>query len=411
MNVVIVTQVYAPEMGASSERLRSLASGLLSRGHSVTVVTGMPNYPGGRVFDGYRGRLALTETIDSIRVIRHAYLTAKRNVSALKQLLSYLSFLPASLIGGLRSGHVDVVIVSSPPLFPALVGITFAYMRRCAMVLDLRDLWPDEIVACGGISPSSPGIRLLSLLERWSYKHADVIACTTRSFIRTVASRGEWGDKLMYIPNGADTERFSPGQRDNRWLSQHGLADKFVVLYSGALGLKHGLDALVDTADLLRSDESIVFVIAGDGASRAKIEREVTSRQLHNVKLVGEVAAADIPSVIRSSDLCVATLAPNPYLEKILAVKLFEYMACGRPVVAAVGGESAQLLSDSGAGVCTAPGDAQQLAAAIQELKVDSLRRDAMEVAGPRYIRENFCRQQTADAFAHTLEELHSRRR
>lgn len=402
--------MYAPEMGAPTSRLTSLAKGLVKAGNEVTVATGMPNYPSGTVYDGYRKKLWMTEELDGVRIVRSHYLTCPRNQNKWIQLLSYLSFLPAVFFSCMRAGKADVVIVSSPPIFPICVGIVVSFIKRAKLVFDLRDLWPDEIVACGGASAGSIPVRMIGLVERLGYRCSNAVFCTTESFKDRVTQRGARANDTYVIPNGADTTLFRPiASARSAIRTGHGVEEKTVVMYSGAIGLKHGLDVVIDAAEKLRQDDDIVFVFVGNGAAREHLEAEVAKRNLSNVQFWGERPLEEIPAMLSAADICITSLLPEPYLECILAVKIFEYMACGKPVAASVAGESGRVVTESGAGLVTPPGDGQQLADAIRKLWQDRDHRNACSKAGPEFIESRFSRSAIAEQAADILKSRFGR--
>jgi glycosyltransferase involved in cell wall biosynthesis len=366
----------------------------------------MPNYPKGKVFPAYRGKRFLREALDGATVLRTAYFTTPRNVSKRSQLLSYLSFLPAVLHSGWRAGRVDVVFVTSPPIFPALPAILLAKLRGAKLLVDLRDLWPDEVVAVGAAKEGSLSIRLLRVIERWMYRSADVVTCTTRAFEDTVAERGVGAEKRRLLPNGADVELFRPLPRENTVAAGYPLGDRFVVMYSGLLGIKHGLETILDAAELLREHEDVAFVIRGEGPRRQALEDRVAELGLENVLFGGELPIEDVPQLLARADVCVTNLLPDPYLEKIVSVKVFEYLACEKPVVGALRGEGARVLDESGGGITVAPGDAQAMAAAILELRDDPERRETLGKAGRRYVEEHYSRAVIAATLEGLLGEL-----
>jgi len=402
IRLLVISQQFSPEMGALPNRLYPLTRHLASKGHAVFVATGMPNYPKGKVFPAYRGKRFLREALDGATVLRTAYFTTPRNVSKRSQLLSYLSFLPAVLHSGWRAGRVDVVFVTSPPIFPALPAILLAKLRGAKLLVDLRDLWPDEVVAVGAAKEGSLSIRLLRMIERQMYRSADVVTCTTRAFEDTVAERGVGPEKRRLLPNGADVELFRPLPGDNEVAAEYGFGDRFVVMYSGLLGIKHGLETVLDAAARLRDEEDVVFFIRGEGPRRQALEQRVEELGLTNVIFGGERAIEDLPHLLARADVCVTNLLPDPYLEKIVSVKVFEYLACEKPVVGALRGEGARVLEESGGGITVAPGDAEAIAAAILELRDSPERRKALGKAGRRYVEEHCSRA----VIARRLEEL-----
>jgi colanic acid biosynthesis glycosyl transferase WcaI len=410
VKVLVISQQFSPEMGALPNRLYPLTRHLAAAGHQVFVATGMPNYPKGKVFPEYRGRRFMRESRDGATVLRTSYYTTPRNVSKGSQLLSYLSFLPAVLHSGWRAGRVDAVFVTSPPIFPAVPAILLAKARGAKLVVDLRDLWPDEVIAVGAAREGSAPIRMLRLIERWMYRSADIVTCTTRAFADTVAERGVGPEKRRLLPNGADVELFRPLPRENDHAAAYGFGDRLVVTYSGLLGIKHGLETVLEAAELLADREDVVFFLRGEGPRRAALEERVRELGLENVIFGGEVPIEEVPYLLARSDVCVTNLLPDAYLDKIVSVKVFEYLACEKPVVAGLRGEGARVLEESGGGIAVEPGDAQAMATAVRELLDSPDRRAEMGKAGRRYVEEHNSRAAIATRLEEFLDEVTSRR-
>jgi glycosyltransferase involved in cell wall biosynthesis len=402
MRVLIVTQIYLPEMGALANRLYPIVRALTAAGHEVFVATGMPNYPEGVVFPGYRGKRSMRETIDGATVLRTSYYTAPRNQSKRSQLQSYMSFVPAVFRSGLMAGKVDVVFVTSPPLFPAVAAIALAKLWGARLVLDLRDLWPDEIVACGAAREGSLPVRIVRALERRAYRIADRVCCTTQRFIQTVLERGVSREKVFFLPNGADLELFQPLPADHPVVAEYPFGNRFVAMYSGALGIKHGLETVLEAARLLRHEESILFFLLGGGARRKALMERAQELKLTNVIFGGERSVSEVPHLLARADVCLSACLSEEYLAKIISVKIFEYLACGKAVVAAQTGESASVLEESGAGVVVPPGDARAMADAILSLSRDPERCVAMGQRGRQFVEQNYSRS----VWAARLEEM-----
>jgi colanic acid biosynthesis glycosyl transferase WcaI len=409
VRVLVISQQFSPEMGALPNRLYPLTRHLAEHGHEVFVATGMPNYPKGDVFPDYRGRHFMRERRDGATVLRTHYYTTARNVSTRAQLLSYLSFLPAVLHSGWRAGRVDAVFVTSPPIFPAVPAILLAKLRGAKLVVDLRDLWPDEVVAVGAAREGSAPVRVLRAIERWMYRSADVVTCTTRAFADTVAERGVGEEKRRLLPNGADVELFRPLPRENEVAAQYAFGDRLVVMYSGLLGIKHGLETVIEAAALLRDREDVVFFLRGEGPRREALEAQVRELGLKNVLFGGERPIEEVPYLLARADVCVTNLLPDPYLDKIVSVKVFEYLACAKPVVGGLRGEGAKVLEESGGGIAVEPGDPQAMADAVRELLDAPERRAEMGEAGRRYVVEHRSRAVIAARLEELLAEVTSR--
>jgi colanic acid biosynthesis glycosyl transferase WcaI len=406
VRILFITQIYAPEMGAQANRITPLARFLAVAGHEVFVATGMPNYPDGIVFPSYRGHAFLTEESEGVTVIRTASFTAPRNQSKARQLLSYLSFVPTVFYGGLHAWKVDAIIVTSPPIFPALSAMALARLRGSKMIFDIRDLWPDEIVACGAAREGSAGVRLVRWIERRAYARADLVTCTTPAIADAVVERGVPREKILQLPNGADMDVFRPLARDNMIASKQPFGDKFVVMYSGLLGIKHGVETILDAAARMRDEPDILFYLVGGGARRDALVERVRAMRLENVVIAGERSVLEIPYLLARADICVACLLPKPYLEKIIPVKIFEYMACEKPIVASIAGEGGRVLQESRGGIVVPPGDADAMVSAIRLLRESAETRAEMGRRGRAYVEANYSRKVMARRLLKALEEI-----
>ena len=405
MRILLITQIYLPEMGALSNRLYPIVKKLKAAGHDVFVATGMPNYPGGKVFPGYRKKLLVREVGEFCEVLRTAYFTVPRNKSKLAQLLSYVSFLPAVFVSAVRAGKTDVVFITSPPIFPILPAILLAWLRGARLVLDVRDLWSDELVTYNGSGEKSLPIRMIRALERWGYRAADLVCCTTKSLAETVAERGCKKDRTFYFPNGADLDLFRPLPRTNPVADGYGFGDRFVVMYSGLFGIKHGLEVLLDAAELLQHKKDILFFLLGNGARREALERLIRDKGLDNVVIAEEKPVEVVPHLLARADVCFAACRPEPYPKKLISVKVFEYLACERPVVGCFEGESARIITESGGGIVVPPGQPDRVAEAILSLYDAPELRKSMGIAGREYVERSFSRSDLAMKFEKLLSE------
>jgi glycosyltransferase involved in cell wall biosynthesis len=210
----------------------------------------------------------------------------------------------------------------------------------------------------------------------------------------------------MLLPNGADLELFRPLPPDNPVSREYPLNGRFVVMYSGLLGIKHGLETLLGAAELLRDEPKILFFFLGSGARAQALQEEARQRGLENVLFAEARPVQEVPQLLARADVCVSALLPEPYLEKIISVKLFEYMSCEKPVIAAQAGEGARRVEESGGGLVTPPGDAAALAAAIRTLHRDPERRRQMGKAGRAYVEQRYSRVDWARRFVNAVKAL-----
>ncbi len=410
MRILIVTQIYLPEMGALSNRLYPLARRLVEAGHEVFVATGMPNYPKGEVFEGYRGRRRMRETLGGVTVLRTACYVTPRNQSKWAQLRSYLGFIPAALRSGWRAGKLDVVFVTSPPIFTLIPAIILAKLRGARLVLDVRDLWPDELITYGGFRENSPAVRVVRAVERLGYRTAELVTATTEAIVETIIERGVPRKRAFFLPNGADVELFRPLPRENALAAEYPFGERFVIMYAGLFGIKHSLEVMLEAAALLREHKEIVFFLLGNGARRDALMEYAKEKRLDNVIFGEERGVEDVPAIMARADVCFAAVRPEQYPKKVISVKVFEYLACEKPVVGALGGESARVLEESGGGIVVAPGDARATADAILTLYRDPERRASMGKAGRRYVEEHYSRSAWAARLEKAVVKLCERR-
>lgn len=256
----------------------------------------------------------------------------------------------------------------------------------------MRDLWPDELITYGGFREGSMPVRVLRVVERWAYRNADCVAATTQAIIDVLVERGVPREKTFLLPNGADLELFSPLPSENPIASEYNFGDRFVVMYSGLFGIKHSLEVLLEAAAKLRDRKDIVFFLLGNGARKDALVSQTREMNLENVIFGDERIVSEVPSLLARADVCFAAVRPEQYPRKVISVKVFEYLACEKPVVGALSGESARILEESGGGIVVPPGDASATAEAILSLYQDPARRAAMGTAGRRYVDEHYSR-------------------
>ncbi len=400
MRVLFLTQYYPPETGAAPLRAFHFATNLAKTGHTVTVVTGMPNHPSGVKHPEYRGRLAARETAAGVR-IRRCWLFATPRKTFATRMANQLSFAFTAFFGGLATGRCDVILVTSPPLFLGVTGWLLGVLKGAPFVLDIRDYWPQAAIALGQLK-GRRAIALAEGLERFLYRRASRIAAVTPSTVRMMAERGVPRSRIVLIPNGADTERFTPGPPHAGGRG----GDRRTVLYSGTHGLIHGMRVILDAAEALKGDPSVRFVLVGDGAEKDALVREAADRGLSNIVFHPSQQPEQLAETIRSADVCLATMSGGEFSGTAVPVKMFDYMACARPVVAAVAGDAKEIMEASGGGIVVAPGDGNGLAGALRTLLADAELSERLGHAGYDYVRHEYSRAALAARTEAALREV-----
>lgn len=371
MDILFLSDNFWPETNAPATRLYEHARNWSRAGHAVTVVTSAPNFPQGRVFEGYENRWYGVEEVAGARVVRvKTYITANEGV--VKRTLDYISFMVAGALGGLFQRRPDLVVATSPQFFSALGGWALAGLRRVPFVLELRDLWPASIAALGAVK-NRWILSLLERLELFVYRRARRIVCVTEAFRRDLVERGIDAAKIDVVVNGIDLTRFSPtAGKDPEMLAELGLENRFVVGYLGTHGMSHGLESVVEAAALLADRPEVVFLFAGAGAEKENVRRLVTERGLSSVIMLPLQPRERMPALWSVCDAALIPLLDRPVFSTVIPSKLFEAMGMGVPVLLALpDGEAAGIVRDTGVGLTIAPEHPEALAAAVRRLLDD----------------------------------------
>lgn len=373
MHILFLSDNFPPETNAPATRLVEHARHWIAQGARVTVVTCAPNFPNGKVHEGYRNRWYQREVVDGIDVVRvKTYISANQGFAL--RILDYLSFMVASFVAGLFQRRPDVVVGTSPQFFAAVGAWALAFVRRKPFVMELRDLWPASITAVGAMG-KSPLIRALEALEMFLYRRARRIVSVTESFRDELVERGIDGAKIDVVRNGVDLEQYAPRPRDEERARAWGLEDKFVFGYLGTHGMAHGLEHVLEAAEILRDEDRIRFLLVGAGAERAGLMERARERRLENVVFQEPVPKAEMPSVWSLCNVSLIHLRNLPLFETVIPSKLFEAMGMGIPVLyVAPPGEASGLVEASGCGLTLCSGDAEALAGAARTLSEDEAR-------------------------------------
>ncbi|MEZ4333565.1 MAG: glycosyltransferase family 4 protein [Myxococcota bacterium] len=404
MKILFLSHYFPPEVNAPANRTHEHCRRWVADGHRVTVITGVPNHPRGRIFEGYRNRWIQEETIDGIRVIRTwMYLTP--NSGFLRRVANYLLFALTAVLASRRAERPDVVVATSPQFFCGVAGAIVARLERRPFVLEVRDLWPKSIVELGQLSPG-PILSVLEAIERWLYRSAAGIVVNTRTFRAHLRERGVPDDAIELVYNGIDPTLFKPRPADPALLARHDLTGRFTVAYVGTLGLAHGLTLLVDVAERLRARSEIHFVLIGDGADREKIEADVARRGLDNFHVLGLQPRHTMPDWIASIDVLLVMLRDLPVFETVIPSKIFEFLAQERPVILAAKGEIRQMMDEAGGALVIDPESEEQLVGAIETIIADPGAAARRAEAGRRWVEAGFLRDDLARRMAAFLERI-----
>jgi glycosyltransferase involved in cell wall biosynthesis len=402
MRILFFSQFFPPEVGATQTRMHHFARRLVENGHQVTVITEMPNHPRGIVFDGYRGRLVQRTLEDGIEVIR-VWIYASPRKTFVRRVLFYNTYMLNAILAGplLARGQYDVIFATSPPLPVVFSAYVASRLKRCPYVMDVRDIWPAVGVILGEIRGQAV-IRQAEKLERFLYRKATAISCTTRSFVDDVISKGADPTHVHFLPNGTIPELFNPHRVDPDLRRRLGLEGRFVVGFCGNHGVAQGLPEVLEAARLLKGDGRFRFLFIGEGPVKSRLLELKARHDLDNVLLLPQVPITEITPYINAADIMLVPLKRDDIFTAFIPSKLFDFMACGKPILLGVGGEARSILEEASGGVYVEPDNPQALATSLRDLSEDPGRLNAMGCRGRQYVLQHYLRDQQAKR----LEEI-----
>jgi colanic acid biosynthesis glycosyl transferase WcaI len=385
MRVLILSQYYAPE---PVPKPSELAAELASRGHTVSVLTGYPNYPSGDLYDGFRLRPMERTTVDGIPVVR-AYEYPYHGTRALGRMLNYASFMLAAPIASLLAPKCDVIYVWHPPLTVGVAAAVIARLRGVGFVYDVQDIWPESAVL-SGLLKEGPLVRFMRWLERAVYKQADHLLVVTEGARQNLLRKGVPPEKVSVGNHWIDAQVFAPpgsGAREAT-RAEHGWAGRFVLLFAGNIGLVQGLDTLVDTAAAFPPGSNALIAMVGDGTDRQRLQDRVRDLGLaERVQFLARRPMDGMPPLFAAADALLVHLKKSELSRLVIPTKTLAYLAAGRPIVMAMEGAAADLVRDARAGIALPSEDPARLVDAIEALRMmPEAEREAMGARATAYL-------------------------
>jgi glycosyltransferase involved in cell wall biosynthesis len=384
-----------------------MATALTRMGHEVEVVTGLPNYPMGRFFDGYQNSFYRKEILDGVVVHRLWMYPALGG--GLKRVLNYGTFAAASLIGMLRAKKPDYLFVESPPLSLSVPGYFFSRFWKVPLILNISDLWPDTAVEMGFISKDGLLARGIGSLERWAYRKAAQVNAVTQGMRNSLLKdKSVPSEKVLFLPNGVDTGLFQPRPSDPSLRQRLGLQDKKIIIWAGTLGQAHGLQYVLQAAKLLEVHTEIHFLFLGDGTARPSLERLRLELKLNNVSFRNPVPIDMLPPYFSIAECGLASLCSSPLYENARPSKVFPVLASGKPLIFVGRGEAAGLIKQSNAGIVVPPENPEVLADAVLRLVKNPELVEELGQNGRRFVESNFQWSQIIEKWLLSLKQVNS---
>jgi glycosyltransferase involved in cell wall biosynthesis len=403
MNTLLIHQAFSSDTDPGGTRHLELARRVTAAGEKFTIIASDISYVTTNRITPRRA-LMTEEEIDGVRIVR-TYTPTFLHRSYLWRVVAFLTFMVTATISGMKTGQVDLVMGTSPPIFQALSAWTIASLRRKPFLLEIRDLWPEFAIDIG-VLKNPVLIALSRWLEKLLYARSTHLLVNSPAYVPYLISKGVPLAKVSLIPNGVEPCMFDPLDDGELVRREFNLGNKFVVAYAGAVGMANDVDSLVRAAECLTGNINIHFLVVGGGKELNRLQSEVARRRLYNVTFAGPQPKSKMPSFLAASQACVALLKDIPMFRTTYPNKVFDYMAAGRPIVLAIDGVIREVVEAAQAGICVPPGDADAIAEAVCRLASDPVRSNQMGNAGRDYVVTHFNRRDQAQSFLQLIRSL-----
>ena len=387
MRLLVVSQYFWPE----NFKINDLTSELLDRGHEVTILTGLPNYPNGCIFKQFIENKLFYSNFKGAKIIRVPIISRGSNKFTL--VLNYLSFaISGSLIGlwKLRGLKFDVIINFAPsPITAAFPGICIRWFKRTPLILWILDLWPETLRAVGAIH-SDFILSIIGKVVQFIYKNCDLILVQSKKFVAKVKILDGTKTKVVYFPSWAEE---LPNKKST--ISLKNVSSKFFnIMFTGNIGEAQDFESIIDAAEILRKERKIRWLIVGDGRFANSVKKEIKKRNLENIIIMfGQYPLEDMSNFIKKADVLLVSLKKSPIFSLTIPGKIQTYLAAGKPIIGMLNGEGARVIRESGAGFVCKAGDSHELAKIILHISLlDSSKLATMGKKGKVYNKSNFNR-------------------
>lgn len=348
MKILFLSDNFPPEVNAPATRTFEHCKEWVKHGADVTIITCFPNFPQGKVYEGYKNKLKQVEYIEGIKVIRvWSYMTS--NEGFIKRSLDYVSFAIMASMSGLFI-KTDVIIATSPQFFTTWAGWFLSKVKRKPWIFELRDLWPESIATVGALAKNSRLYKILEKIELRLYKSADTVIPNTPAFKQNLIDRGIDESKIEVILNGANLDLYKPQVKDPELVKFLKLENKFVYGYIGTHGMAHSLDFIIESLPRIKN-ENIHFLFIGDGAAKKKVVERSTELNLKNVTFLNPITKEQVPSYLSIIDAALVPLKNSDTFKTVIPSKIFESAAMKKPILLGVNGQAREIMDEFGAGL------------------------------------------------------------
>lgn len=402
ISVLLLTQWFEPE---PTFKGLDFARELVRQGFEVEVVTGFPNYPGGKLYPGYKLKLLQRELIEGVQVTRIP-LYPSHDQGAVGRVLNYVTFAASSMFYGLFAAkRPDVIYAYHPPLTVGLTAVLFRLFRRVPVVYDIQDMWPDTLRATGMFS-NEKALQIVSRVCDWVYRHVDQLVVLSPGFKRLLVERGVPTDKIEVIYNWCAEDSLTATRGDVP--AAFPGEDKFRILFAGNMGKAQALDAVLRAAELLQQQApNLTFVFLGGGLEVRRLQQLAADKSLSNVTFIPSVPMTEVGNYLNAADALLVHLKKDPLFTITIPSKTQAYMAVGKPILMAVDGDAADLVRESNCGQIAESENPQAIAdAALTLMHASAVERNAMAVNGRRLYQERLSLRMGVARFGQIFKKL-----
>jgi glycosyltransferase involved in cell wall biosynthesis len=408
MRILVLHQYFLGKDDPGGSRFNQFVKYWEEMGHEITVIAGTVHYSTGKKDEKYKGKWVVKEKYSENVTVYRTYVSEAYNKSFLGRLWGYFSFTFSSLYAALFKvkKHHDVMIVTSPPLFVGVTGIITKIFKRIPMVFEVRDLWPESAIDTGVLT-NGLLIKAAYLVEKLSYKFADKINVLTPAFKKAlIEKKNVKENKIIFIPNGADTDIFQPSEKENWVRDKYGLRDKFVVTYMGAHGVANNLDSILNVAKLCKEYKDIVFLLIGDGMEKKRLQKRAIEENIENVIFIDSQPKKLIPDFCNASDVCTAVLQKVDTFKTVYPNKVFDYMSCAKPILIGIDGVARELVENSQSGYYVDPDNPADFKEKLLMLYNNRVLLDQLGQNGLEFVTKNFSRENLAYKYIEELDKI-----
>ncbi|WP_092414601.1 glycosyltransferase family 4 protein [Collimonas sp. OK307] len=387
MKILIVSQYFWPE----NFRINDLATELAGRGHEITVLTGWPNYPEGKIYEDFNKYPQKYANFNGVTVVRVPL--APRGQSALRLMINYFSFIfSASLLGSLKLAgkKYDLIFVCGlSPITVAIPAIFLKFIKKTPIALWVLDLWPESLSAVGVVK-SKKILDAVGVLVRFIYKNCDLVLAQSKSFISSIGKYCSESEKIKYFPSWS--EDLFNNESVVSAPEVEAKKDIFNILFSGNIGDAQDFPTILNAAEYLRERSDIRWIIVGDGRMAGWVREQIVKRNLqNNVVMTGRFPLERMPSFFAHADALLVSLKANDIFAMTIPGKVQTYLSSGLPIIGAIDGEGAEVIREAGAGYACKASDAEGLAAVVAKMAALNVeKRDSMGKAGKAYYVAQF---------------------